>query len=355
MSRPLPAPMLDRMIDAAAHRSRTGLAVALFFLAPVVGEYLLGNTPVTDVASLFLLAPLYGGGALLIREVTRWVGGGWPTVFLLAAAYALLEEGPIDMMLWNPSYGGYDIGAAYAGTYVSALGTSVALLQDVLSMHVVWSICVPIAIVETFARDRTRPWLGTVGLSVTGVVFVMGSALLAALQVAQTRFVATPTELASTSAVIAALIVLAFAVRHRSTVARDAGAPAPWVVAVAAFVVTGLYWSREYLSERVPPWALAGGWLVLVAVSLALGVRWSRSRGWGATHRLALAGGALLTYVWVGYGHAREMDTPTVVALAGVVGLGGGSIVLLAVAARAVWTARVGPAGGEGVSRGARG
>jgi hypothetical protein len=33
-----------------------------------------------------VLAPMSGGGALLIREVARRAGRGWPTVLLLAAA-----------------------------------------------------------------------------------------------------------------------------------------------------------------------------------------------------------------------------------------------------------------------------
>ena len=44
----------------------------LFFLAPLVGEYLLGNVPLWSmIAGVFILAPMYGGGALLIREVVR--------------------------------------------------------------------------------------------------------------------------------------------------------------------------------------------------------------------------------------------------------------------------------------------
>ncbi|WP_275467192.1 hypothetical protein [Streptomyces noursei] len=93
---------------------------------------------------------------------------------LLAAAYALVEEGPIDQMLWNPHYGGVDMGLVYADTQVPWLGTSAALLQDVLSMHSVWSICVPIALVEAFGADRPRPWLGRPGLALTGAVFVAG-------------------------------------------------------------------------------------------------------------------------------------------------------------------------------------
>src|SRR3954447_15719419 len=190
-------------------RKRSGhgvlLAVSLFFLAPLVGEYLLGNTPITQLGSLFLLAPLYGGGALVIREVVRRLGYGWPTIVLFAAAYALFEEGPVDMMLWNPSYGGFDFASAYAGTRVPFLGTSVELLQDVLSLHTVWSICVPIAIVETFAQSATRPWLGRAGLTVTAVVFTGGSALLCAMQIASSHFTASAAELAWCTAAIVAL------------------------------------------------------------------------------------------------------------------------------------------------------
>ncbi|WP_285616736.1 hypothetical protein [Actinoallomurus iriomotensis] len=320
-------------------RGGTGRAVALFFLAPLVGEYLLGNTPITDVSSLFLFAPLYGGGALLIRETARRRGRGWPTIILLAAAYALLEEGPVDMMLWNPSYGGFDIAAAYSGTYVPALGTSVQMLQDVLSMHTVWSVCVPIALVESFGRDHDHavPWLGRFGVTVTAVLFVAGAALLAAAQIAQTRFVAAPGELAWCSAAIVALVVAAFALRPRPAAAvAGRTPPAPWMVGATAFGVTSVYWGREFLGDGVSQWAVAAAWFVLVAASVALGVRWCRRPGWGAAHRLALAGGALLTYAWVGVSHARDLDVPRTVALTGNIVFGVGAVVLLAIGARAV-------------------
>ena len=40
---------------------RTAPAVGLFFLAPLVAEFLLGNLPITLLPALVLLAPLYGG------------------------------------------------------------------------------------------------------------------------------------------------------------------------------------------------------------------------------------------------------------------------------------------------------
>jgi hypothetical protein len=53
-------------------QKRRFLPVAfLFFLAPLFGEYLLGNLKLSEIIYLPFIAPLYGAGALIIREVTR--------------------------------------------------------------------------------------------------------------------------------------------------------------------------------------------------------------------------------------------------------------------------------------------
>jgi len=101
-------PTVGDVTGHPAPRHRLRLAFALFLLAPLVGEYLLGNQPVSALPWLLLLAPMYGGGALLVRETARRTGRGWAAMVLLGAAYALIEEGPIDQMLWNPHYAGVD-------------------------------------------------------------------------------------------------------------------------------------------------------------------------------------------------------------------------------------------------------
>src|SRR4051812_25475110 len=79
-------------------------AVGLFFLAPVVAEFLLGDFPITYVAALLLLAPLYGGGPLFTRETPRRTGRGRPTMAVLALAYGVFEEGIATQSLFNPEY-----------------------------------------------------------------------------------------------------------------------------------------------------------------------------------------------------------------------------------------------------------
>ncbi|AEW97916.1 MULTISPECIES: hypothetical protein [Streptomycetaceae] len=324
------------MIDVrgTAHRRRSVLALAL--VAPLVGEFLLGNTPISELGSLIGLVPLYGCGAVLIREAARRTGRGWPAMLLLGAAYGLFEEGPVDQMLWNPRYGGVDFGLTYAGTHVPWLGTSVALLQDVVTMHMVWSVCVPIALVEAFGGGPRRPWLGRPGLIVTALVFAGGSASLAAVQyVGNDRFMASPWQWAVCVAAIAGLIAAAFRTGRRPVPAVPAAAPGPVPTGCAAFALTSAYWAGQaLLRDRVPDWAMAAAWALLAAAAVLTVTGWSRRHGWGPRHHTALAAGALLTYVWVGFTQAGQTGTPPATALIGNVVFGTGACVLAVAAVR---------------------
>ncbi|MDX6389558.1 MAG: hypothetical protein QOJ73_621 [Streptosporangiaceae bacterium] len=336
-------PTVGDVTEHPAPRHRLRLAFALFLLAPLVGEYLLGNQPITALPALPYLAPLYGGGALLVRETARRTGRGWPAMVLLGAAYALIEEGPIDQMLWNPHYGGVDMGAVYGGTQVGWLGTSVALLQSVLSMHTVWSICVPIALIESFDRDPGRPWLGRPGLMVTAVVFMAGSVFLAASQHSSEHFMASWAQFAGAAVAVVGLAVLAFVVGRNPRPRIDTAAPRPRAVGCASFGLCSLYWGGQtFLVGGTSPWISVAAWFVLAGVAVTLCVRWSRRRGWGAAHRLALAAGALLTYVWVGFTQGLSLGVPLVIGLIGSTLLGIGALLLLAAAARALHRHRAG-------------
>ena len=51
--------------------------------------------------------------------------------------------------------------------------------------------------------------------------------------------------------------------------------------------------------------------LLVLAVPAVAVMRWSRRPGWGAVHRLALTGGALLTYCWWGFVQIPSMPGTT--------------------------------------------
>lgn len=70
-----------------ARRRRYAPAVGLFFLSPFVAEFLLGDIGIDKLAIGLVLAPFYGGGAILVREASRRRSGGWPAILLLGFAY----------------------------------------------------------------------------------------------------------------------------------------------------------------------------------------------------------------------------------------------------------------------------
>ncbi len=93
-------------------RRGTGPALGLIFVAPLVAEFLLGNLPIKLLPALMVLAPMYGAGALLIREMVRRTGRGWPSILLLGMAYGIFEEAFTTQSLFNPNYLKLILGAA---------------------------------------------------------------------------------------------------------------------------------------------------------------------------------------------------------------------------------------------------
>src|SRR4030095_10758707 len=126
-------------------------AVALLLLAPVVAEFLLGDFTVRQLGFVAFFLPQYGCGALLVRELARRRRRGWPTMLLLALAYALIEEGLTTQSLFNPNYANerlLDYG------YIEVLGTSLNWTVFVLTLHVVWSIGSSISLARRFSGGR---------------------------------------------------------------------------------------------------------------------------------------------------------------------------------------------------------
>src|SRR3954469_23296124 len=147
-------------------------AIILFFLSPLVAEFLLGDLTLAQLPALVALAPFYGGGAILIREILRRTGRSWPSFLFLAFAYALIEEGIADQSLFNPDY--LHLRLLDYG-WVPALGTSVAWTVYVLGIHIAWSLAVPIGLTESFFADRrAEPWLGRIGLGIVALLYCAG-------------------------------------------------------------------------------------------------------------------------------------------------------------------------------------
>jgi hypothetical protein len=269
----------------------------LFVLAPLVGEVLLGATPVSRLGGLIPLSALYGGGAVVARELARRRGTGWGAVALLGAAYGLLEEGLGVQSLFNPTlFQAGELGGR-------ALGVNGVWTEWTLGYHIVWSIAIPILLVELLFRDRRdSPWLGTIGTTAMGVLYLLGLLAIAAIfRKIVTPDFHTPFIASAAVAITSAFLVLIALRKPPSTPLRPVRTqsmpPSPWLVGLGAFVAAALWFGLLML-----PGALRRGALVIVPMTLAIAMaaglwllvrRWSSQRGWTGVHSLALSGGAM--------------------------------------------------------------
>jgi hypothetical protein len=322
--------------SSEAHRSffgRIAPAVLLFFLAPLFGEYLLGNLKFSEIAYVPFIAPLYGAGALLIREVARRAGRGYATMLILGIAYALIEEGLVDQLLFNPAY--FTGQEQLMNTVIPVLGVDAWLTLIVIAMHAVWSICIPIILVEAiFAKRGNAPWLATTGLAGVVAIFVLGSVWLWHTISLETGFSASAFQLLGTAIVIAALILASFAFDDRAIAPAHAFVPKPWIAGGVALAASSLY----MLTELLPGWARVGACILIAAVSFTLVFKWSYRSNWSALHTLALAGGGLLTYAWLGVLMEPESGPKTIIDHIGTLFFIGGALWLFIIAAKTLQT-----------------
>jgi hypothetical protein len=273
---------------------RLAPAIGLFFLAPLVAEFLLGDLPIKMIGTLVILAPMYGGGALLIREFARRTGKGWPTIFVLAFAYAVLEEAFTTQTLFNPNYLHLNL-HLLEPAYIAVLGIGAWWTIFVLTLHTVWSISTSIALAEALVPERAmKPWLGTLGLSVVGVLFVLAAIASTRFEIKQDHFVASAAQFASAAIVCVLAIVVAFLLPASSTSKNSGSVPSPWIVGFGALAAGSIF----LMVPKAWGWLAVGVYVVLDLVMIALISVMSGRSGWDGRQRLGLAAGAALTYAW---------------------------------------------------------
>ncbi|MGC5531693.1 hypothetical protein [Streptomyces sp. SR-10] len=290
-------------------RTRIGAAVGLLLLSPICAEYLIGydqiiSNPLDMLTGLLVLGPLYGTVAVLIREVARRTGRGWPTMVLLSAAFGLIQAGVIDQSLFNPDFvdeASWDDDRL--PTFAAGLGVSVKHVVGFVGGHVIWSFCAPIGVVESCVpRIADRPWLGRVGITVMIVLYGLGALVI--FKEHSKQFLAKPAQFGTVGLIALGLAVAAFAIPRRfprrgadgrGGGGRDEGSrgsggrvPPAWAVGCGAVVLMGAH----QLSS--PGWG--GVALNVAALVLAGGALlwWSGRPDWGPAHVLAVCGAALV-------------------------------------------------------------
>lgn len=271
---------------------QTGAAIALFFLAPFVAEYLLGDLPLTLLVAMVAMAPMYGGGAVLIREVARRTHRGWPCMLLLAAGFAMLEEGFVTQSLFNPDY--LKLHQHFLEpAHMRWIGMGGWWTMLMLNLHTFWSMGTSIALAEgLFPRRADRPWLGRVGVAVFAVIFVLGLLANWSFGFKQNAFTASPLQFAVAALALGLFVVLAFLTSRAGPAPRDGTVPKPWSCG-------GLALFAGVLLKLVPQrwgWGSVAAMLALDAAFLALVYAVSSRRAWSPLHTFSLGAGGALAY-----------------------------------------------------------
>lgn len=287
--------------------NRIAPSLVLLFLAPFIAEYLLGDLTLRQLGAVVALAPLYGGGAVLIREAVRRTGRGWASYLLLALAYAVMEEGLLTQSLFNPDY--LHLRMLDYG-FIPVLGTAIPSIIYAFGLHSIWSLSVPIGLAEAlFPARRTEPWLNRAGLILFILLLAAGMAMVSGFSLAATPFRASPAQLGVCLLLIIALVVGAFTL-PRSTTPGEALRPGipPLVLGGICLVAGSAFLSAGAFGRAGWPWPLTAAVSAAIAALLcAVFAVATHRRAWGAMQGFAAACGGLLCYSWFGYVIDRDL------------------------------------------------
>lgn len=280
---------------------RLAAVLVLALLSPLIAEYLSGSLSFAVISALPVLILMYGGGAVLIRELARRAGRGWPTIIALALAYGVIEEGLGDQSLFNPHFRGLHL---LTDGFIPALGIGVPWTIYVLGIHVVWSIAVPVALTESlFPNLRLKPWLGYVGLAIVALLYMAGVGLVLNYTAAHEHFMASMPQLVGSGVVTVALIIFAFLL-PRVKSKMPGAVPSVWLTGIFAFVtLSGFVLCYGLFAHLFGwPWPAISVGMVLCGTAAALlgGIAGLRS-DWSPAHTFAMGAGALLVYCWHGF------------------------------------------------------
>src|SRR5205823_1909859 len=153
--------------------SRAAPAIVLMLLAPLLTEVLPGATRFSSIFVLPVEIAVWGGGALLIREVVRRKGLGWQSLLMLALVLAIAEECLIQQTSLAPL-----VIKLNGVEYARWRGVNYVYLLWALAYESVLVVMLPVLLAELlFPARRSEGWLSKSGGAIVGVFFALGCIL----------------------------------------------------------------------------------------------------------------------------------------------------------------------------------
>ncbi|APU13676.1 MULTISPECIES: hypothetical protein [Actinoalloteichus] len=192
--------------------SVAGIAVG----APITAEYLQAYLSSTgDLAAmligLLIFTPLYGGAALLIREIAVRTGRGWTGILLLAAGFGVAMPGVVDLAMFGAERPDIPYWAELREpTLIEPLQLSASATLGWVIGHVVMSIGAPLAVHQALVPSvRGRPLLGRWGIAVTLLLWLGAAALVHGDGRSTYDYVPSAGQVVGVLLVVAVLVALA--------------------------------------------------------------------------------------------------------------------------------------------------
>lgn len=284
-------------------RNRAVPILCILVGAPITAEFLqayLSSTgdPKEIAIGIVFFAPLYGGAALLIREIAVRTRRGWTGVLIIALAFGLAMPGLIDLALFGEGRADIDYWSELREpTLIAPLGISAFTTVSWTVGHAMMSVGAPLALLYSLApAHRGRPLLGKVGLS---VMLIAASVVATAVhQDGQQNYgyVLSLTQIGTVLAVVVGLAILAFTPLGAPLRVDAAERSVP-----AAAVVVGAVMLKLSVDLLPPTWT---GVLSAIAVLIvgAASIHWaSRRRRWGPREIGLLGAGVVIGAVLIGF------------------------------------------------------
>ncbi|MDO8472708.1 MAG: hypothetical protein Q7T05_02700 [Dehalococcoidia bacterium] len=309
-----------------SNRCFTRPALVLLLLSPAIGELLSSSAPPVEFFNpirLMIFCALYGGGAILVRELKLYWRKGWLAVFLLGLAYAIVEEGLMCKSFFDPKWP--DIGLL--GSYGRWGGVNWVWAELLSVGHSVYSIAIPILLMElTFPNRRDEHWVSPRCAVVIAVIMAL-DVVLGYFGMSKYRPPMGP--FLAFAALAAGLVYAAKALDWPgATVTGEPQRPVArpwkfWLVGLVGGFCFMLHSFSAPNNPEIPPLATVAVSVSIVALCGSILIRMSgNGQKWRDIHRFSAAAGALGVFIFVALiakVSKGRTDNPTGMAAVGVV------------------------------------
>ncbi len=285
-------------------------AVLLFFLSAIIGEVLSGATgPLTFFTNpiiFIFLTIFYGSGALIIRELSFKWGKGWPTIVTLGVIYAIIEEGILTKVFFDPTR--QDLSPLV--NYGSLFGVNWNFALFLVIYHSVVSISVPIILTKLIFPEN-KSWISGKTFKILSFLFIaeiiLGS-LIFPYKLLPLQYLL----------LISAIIVLyRIAKKLPNNFSSASRLSSERFIYFLGFVfVIGLFFSWIMTSLKILPIFIFAYLLALSFFAVKILLKFSNEKNFTNSKQLALASGILTPFILVSF--IQELIGRTGMSLIGI-------------------------------------